>query len=131
MTATAVTAPTPAEAQPHYLNVKSGFWSWFGTLDHKRIGLMYLIGTSLAFLIGGLFALLVRTHLWRHTGILFDPNTYNQVFTLHGVFMVFVFIIPAIPAALGNLALPGMLGAPDVALPRLNLASFYLWLIGT
>ncbi|HLU40439.1 MAG TPA: cbb3-type cytochrome c oxidase subunit I [Planctomycetota bacterium] len=129
MTATAVDAPTPSET--NYLNIKSGFWSWAATLDHKRIGMMYLIGTSLAFLVGGLFALLVRTHLWNHTGALFDPATYNQVFTLHGVFMVFVFIIPAIPAALGNMALPGMLGAPDVALPRLNLASFYLWLVGT
>ncbi len=129
MTATAVNVPTPTAK--HYLNISSGFWSWFGTLDHKRIGLMYLIGTTLAFLVGGLFALLIRTHLWEHTGMLFEPGTYNQVFTLHGVFMVFVFIIPAIPAALGNLALPGMLGAPDVALPRLNLVSFYLWMIGT
>jgi len=129
MTSVAVETPTPSGT--HYLNVNSGFWSWAATLDHKRIGLMYLTGTTLAFLVGGLFALLVRTHLWKHTGVLFEPATYNQVFTLHGVFMVFVFIIPAIPAALGNLALPGMLGAPDVALPRLNLASFYLWLIGT
>ena len=129
MTATAVTTPTPTPV--HFLNVTKGFWSWAGTLDHKRIGLMYLVGVSLAFLVGGLFALLIRTHLWTHTGSLFDPATYNQVFTLHGVFMVFVFIIPAIPAALGNLVLPGMLGAPDVALPRLNLASFYLWLVGT
>jgi cytochrome c oxidase subunit 1 len=134
MTTNVPAAELATQAEPHrehYLNASKGFWSWAGTLDHKRIGLMYLIGTSLAFLIGGVFALLVRTHLWKHDGTLFAPDMYNQVFTLHGIFMVFIFIIPAIPAALGNLALPGMLGAKDVALPRLNLASFYLWFVGT
>jgi cytochrome c oxidase subunit 1 len=124
----------PQAERPNYLNATRGFWSWAGTLDHKRIGVMYLAGTSLAFLVGGVFALLIRLHLWnpnpKGTG-LFDPDTYNQVFTLHGIFMVFMFIIPAIPAALGNFALPLMLGAKDVALPRINLASFYLWSIGT
>ncbi|MCC6671365.1 MAG: cbb3-type cytochrome c oxidase subunit I [Planctomycetes bacterium] len=115
---------------PHYLNVTHGFRSWALTLDHKRIGLMYLIGTVASFLIGGLLALLIRVHLWKPEGAIFDPELYNQVFTLHGVFMVFFFIIPAIPAALGNFVLPMMLGAKDVALPRLNLASFYLWLCG-
>ncbi|MCR9244465.1 MAG: cbb3-type cytochrome c oxidase subunit I [bacterium] len=113
-----------------YLNVTKGFMSWAGTLDHKRIGLMYLIGTSAALLAGGLFALLVRLHLWEPTGMLFDNAEYNQVFTLHGVFMVFLFVIPAIPAALGNMILPLQLGAIDVALPRLNLLSFYLWVTG-
>ena len=120
----------PEAGKTNYLNNTSGFWSWAGTLDHKRIGLMYLIGVSIAFLSGGLFALLVRLHLWEPTGALFSNETYNQVFTLHGAFMVFLFVIPAIPGSLGNMVLPLMLGAKDVALPRLNLLSFYLWLTG-
>lgn len=118
--------------EPSYLDVTKGFWSWAGTLDHKRIGLMYLVGVTAAFLCGGILALLIRLHLWTPDGAIFESNAvYNQVFTLHGVFMVFIFIIPAIPASIGNFVLPLMLGAPDVALPRLNLASFYLWLTGT
>ncbi|MBK8099210.1 MAG: cbb3-type cytochrome c oxidase subunit I [Planctomycetes bacterium] len=114
----------------NYLNNTSGFMSWAGTLDHKRIGLMYLIGVSMAFLAGGIFALLVRLHLWSPDGALFTNEAYNQIFTLHGAFMVFLFVIPAIPASLGNMVLPLMLGAKDVALPRLNLLSFYLWVTG-
>jgi len=121
----------PQGERKNYLNCTTGFWSWASTLDHKRIGVMYLVGTSLAFLAGGLFALLIRLHLWKPEGALFDNATYNQVFTLHGVFMVFMFIIPAIPGSLGNIVLPLMLGTKDVALPRLNLLSFYLWLGGT
>ena len=129
----------PATERPNYLNVTKTFMSWAGTLDHKRIGVMYLVGVTLAFLVGGLFALLVRLHLWDSiideegvlSGGMFTPDQYNQYFTMHGAFMVFFFIIPAIPAALGNFALPLMLGAKDVALPRLNLASWYLWISGT
>ena len=113
-----------------FWNCSTGFWSWAGTLDHKRIGIMYLVGVSVAFLCGGVFALLVRLHLWNPHGMLFSNESYNQIFTLHGAFMVFLFIIPAIPASLGNLVLPLQLGAKDVALPRLNLLSFYLWLGG-
>ncbi len=132
-----IEAPThESGSSPNFLNVSKGFWSWAATLDHKRIGLMYLVGVTAAFLCGGLFALLVRLHLWQAEGALFTDtltgnNTYHQVFTLHGVFMVFIFIIPAIPGSLGNIVLPLMLGAKDVALPRLNLLSFYLWLTGT
>jgi cytochrome c oxidase subunit 1 len=140
---TAIPATPVEETQPieqkNYLNVTKTFMSWAGTLDHKRIGLMYLIGVTFAFLVGGLFALAVRLHLWdaiinpdgTTTGGIFTPDKYNQYFTMHGVFMVFMFIIPAIPASLGNFALPLQLGAKDVALPRLNLLSFYLWLSGT
>ncbi len=124
------THPTTATARPNYLNVTTGFMSWAGTLDHKRIGIMYLIGVVSAFLAGGVFALLVRLHLWEPHGMLFANDTYNQIFTLHGAFMVFLFIIPAIPASLGNMVLPLMLGAKDVALPRLNLLSYYLWVSG-
>src|SRR5580658_7916874 len=119
----------------NYLNESHGFMSWAGTLDHKRIGIMYLVGVMTAFLMGGCFALLVRLTLITPTHKLFgkvyiDAETYNRVFTLHGAIMVFLFIIPAVPASLGNFVLPLMLGAKDVAFPRLNLASFYLWLTG-
>ena len=125
-----------AEQSSNYLNCSRGFWSWAGTLDHKRIGIMYLIGVTLAFLAGGVLALGIRVQLWTPEGVMFavekgNLTGYNQMFTLHGAFMVFMFIIPAIPASLGNFVLPLMLGAKDVALPRLNLASFYLWLSGT
>ncbi len=128
----AVHAPhdVPAGERKNFLNCSSGFMSWAGTLDHKRIGLMYLVGVSIAFLCGGLFALLVRLHLWKPEGALFTNADYNQIFTLHGAFMVFLFVIPAIPGSLGNMVLPLMLGAKDVALPRLNLLSFYLWVTG-
>ena len=123
--------PGETRREPSYLTVTKGFWSWAATLDHKRIGIMYLVGTILAFLAGGVFALLIRLHLWEPHGALFDNEQYNQIFTLHGAFMVFIFIIPAIPASLGNLVMPLMLGAKDVALPRVNLLSFYLWVTGT
>ncbi len=126
-----VHADSHGGAKPNFLNVTKGFMSWAGTLDHKRIGIMYLVGVTAAFLAGGLFALLVRLHLWEPNGVLFDNATYNQIFTLHGAFMVFIFVIPAIPGSLGNIVLPLMLGAKDVALPRLNLVSFYLWVLGT
>ena len=120
----------PAAPREDYLNCSKGIMSWLGTLDHKRIGLMYLIGVGFAFLAGGAFALLVRLHLWEPEGMLFTNQTYNQIFTLHGAFMVFLFVIPAIPGSLGNIVLPLMVGAKDVALPRLNLLSFYFWLVG-
>ncbi len=119
----------------NYLNETKGFWSWAGTLDHKRIGIMYLVGTMFAFLLGGCFALMIRLTLLTPTHMLFgkvliDAETYNRVFTMHGIIMVFLFIIPSVPAALGNFVMPLMLGAKDVAFPRLNLASFYLWVTG-
>jgi len=123
--------PTDRE---NYLTNSSGVLSWLFTLDHKRIGLMYLVGVITAFIVGGLLALGIRLHLFQPDGALFSGpeanNTYNQVFTLHGAIMVFLFIIPSIPAALGNFLLPVMVGAKDVAFPRLNLSSFYLWLFG-
>src|SRR5690606_8967258 len=132
MTTYAPTIETAApRKEPSYLEVAKGFWSWAGTLDHKRIGIMYLIGTTTAFVVGGALALLIRLHLWTPEGELFEPPVYNQIFSMHGIFMVFMFIIPAIPGAIANFALPLLLGAKDVALPRLNLASFYLWLAGT
>lgn len=118
-------------AEQNYLNCSRGFMSWAFTLDHKRIGLMYLVGVTTALLLAGVFALVLRTHLWTSDSGLLTDKMYNQMFTLHGAVMVFAFIIPSIPAALGNFVLPMMLGAKDVAFPRLNLCSFYLWIIGT
>ena len=123
--------PTPAE---NYLTNSKGITTWLFTLDHKRIGVMYLIGVTLAFAFAGLLAMAIRLHLLSPTGAVFTGpeanNIYNQVFTLHGAVMVFLFIIPSIPAALGNFLVPVMLGAKDVAFPRLNLCSFYLWVVG-
>lgn len=99
----------------HYLNHTSGFASWAFTLDHKRIGVMYLVATLSSFLLGGLAALAVRTELFSRGPTIMDADTYNKMFTLHGAVMIFLFIIPSIPAALGNFVLPLMLGAKDVA----------------
>ena len=113
-----------------YLNDPKGIKSWLLTKDHKRIGLMYLIGVFTFFLVGGLLALILRWELFTPDKVIMDAETYNQFFTLHGAIMIFLFIIPSIPAALGNFVLPLMLGAKDVAFPRLNLASWYLYVIG-
>jgi cytochrome c oxidase subunit 1 len=121
--------PRPAK---NYLNATTGIWSWMSTVDHKRIGVMYLVAVTSAFFLGGFFALLIRLTLLTPSHKLFgkvliDADTYNRVFTLHGAIMVFLFIIPSVPGSLANFVLPLMLGAKDVAFPRLNLASFYLW----
>ncbi len=118
------------EGEQSYLSRK-GFLTWALTLDHKRIGLMYLGAVLFFFLIGGIMALLVRTELLTAEGDLFSGDNYNKIYTLHGAIMVFVFIIPSVPAALGNFLLPLMLGAKDVAFPRLNLASWYIYLLGS
>ena len=113
-----------------YLDASKGWKSWAYTLDHKRIGIMYLIAVSLALLVGGIFAMLIRIELFTPGKTIMTAETYNKVFTLHGIIMVFLFIIPSIPAALGNFFLPIMIGAKDVAFPRLNIASYYLWITG-
>lgn len=115
----------------NFFTHSKGIASWLFTLDHKRIGVMYLVGVTITFLLGGVFALLLRAELFTPTKMFMSEAQYNQAFTLHGAIMVFAFIIPAIPGSLGNFVLPIMLGAKDVAFPRLNLASFYLWCIGT
>ena len=107
-----------------------GIKGWLLTLDHKRIGLMYLVSTLLAFFMGGVFALLVRLELFAPGRTIMSAEYYNRAFTLHGAIMVFLFIIPAVPGALGNFVLPIMLGTKDVAFPRLNLLSFYVYLFG-
>ncbi len=114
----------------NYLNATHGLRSWLTTLDHKRIGVLYLISILAAFVLGGVFAEMIRTQLLTPKGTILTPERYNQVFTLHGAIMIFLFIIPGIPVALGNFVLPMMLGAKDVAFPRLNLASWYIWWTG-
>ncbi len=114
----------------NYLTHSSGISSWIFSLDHKRIGMMYLIGVTMAMMLGGLFALVLRIELLTPGKTIISADAYNQMFTLHGAVMVFLFIIPGIPAALGNFVLPIMLGAKDVAFPRLNLLSFHLWIMG-
>ncbi len=114
----------------NYLARGGGIRSWLFTLDHKRIGVMYLVGVLSAFLLGGLIAMVIRLELLTPGKNFLSEDRYNELFTLHGAIMTFVFIIPSIPAALGNFLLPLMLGQKDVAFPRLNLASFYFWLGG-
>lgn len=127
----------------NYLNHDTSIKSWVTTVDHKRIGVMYLVAVTIAFGLGGLFAVLLRLDLLDNTPVLVEwlskvgitvkdtPSTfYNRLFTLHGAVMVFLFIIPSIPATLGNFVLPLMIGAKDVAFPKLNLASFYIYVFG-
>ena len=119
-----------SDVKDNYLTHTSGFLTWALTLDHKRIGVMYFCGVMASFTLAGIIALIFRTHLMWADGGFLTVQQYNQLFTLHGAIMVFLFIIPSIPAALGNFLLPVMLGAKDVAFPRLNLMSFYLWVTG-
>jgi cytochrome c oxidase subunit 1 len=117
--------------EPDYLDAKPGIMSWLMSIDHKRIGVMYLFAVFATFGLGGLMAILVRLELFAPGPTIMSAETYNRVFTLHGLAMVFLFIIPGIPAALGNFVLPLMLGAKDVAFPRLNRASFHVYIVGT
>lgn len=119
-------------AQPgvNYLNHSKGIASWLFTLDHKRIGIMYLVAVLTAFFMGGVFALLLRFELLNPGKDIVEAQMYNKFFTLHGAIMVFLFIIPSVPGSLGNFALPIQIGAKDVAFPRLNLASFYIYVFG-
>jgi len=114
-----------------FLEDGKGWKSWLFTLDHKRIGVMYLWSVLIAFAAGGVFALLLRLELMAPGKQYIEADTYNRFFTLHGAIMVFLFIIPAIPSAMGNFVLPLMLGAKDVAFPRLNLLSFWIYGIGS
>ncbi len=115
----------------HYLNSPKGLKSWLLTLDHKRIGVMYLVAIFFFFLVGGALAVILRTELMNPGQDFMGHDAYNQFFTLHGAIMIFLFIIPSIPAAIGNFVLPLMIGAKDVAFPRLNLASWYIYVAGS
>jgi len=119
------------ENKVNYLNAAHGIKSWLLTKDHKRIAILYLWSIMLMFLFGGLLALFLRLELLGPGPDLIQAKTYNQLFTLHGAIMIFMFIIPSVPAILGNFALPIQIGAKDVAFPRLNLASWYFYIIGS
>lgn len=120
---------------PSYLETPSspklkGIWAWLLTTDHKRIGIMYLMAILFWFGIAVGLGLLIRVELMTVGETIMSAETYNAVFTLHGVIMIFLFIIPGIPAILGNFLLPIQIGANDVFFPRLNLLSFYIYIIG-
>jgi cytochrome c oxidase subunit 1 len=126
------TTPIVADAKhgDNYLNHTPGIWSWLTTLDHKRIGMMYLGVVMCLFLLGGFFALGIRLELFSPGMQYLTPDQYNRFFTFHGAIMVFMVLIPLIPAAIGNFILPMQLGAKDVAFPRWNLFSFYVYIAG-
>src|SRR5580692_8780814 len=114
----------------NYLNADYGWKSWLFTQDHKRIALLYMVSVTFLFIIGGSCAVLMRIHLVEPQGALVQPETYNKLFTLHGIVMIFFFLIPSIPAVLGNFLVPLMIGARDLAFPRLNLLSWYIYMVG-
>src|SRR5438046_5126405 len=120
----------PVETRENYINAQFGVKSWLLTVDHKRIALLYLIAITFFFFLGGAFAVMIRLELLTPQGDLFQSETYNQLFTMHGIVMVFFFLIPSIPATLGNFLVPIMIGARDLAFPRLNLASWYIFMVG-
>ena len=117
-------------AHETYLNKSFSVWSWLSTIDHKRIAILYAISITLFFFVGGLAATLIRIELLTPAGDLVSADTYNKLFTMHGVIMVWFFLIPSIPSTLGNFLVPLMIGARDLAFPRLNLASWYLYILG-
>jgi len=118
------------EAPRNYLNAGYGVKSWLLTTDHKRIALLYLVTITILFFLGGAFAVMIRLELATPQGDLMTPDTYNKMFTLHGIIMVFFFLVPSIPATLGNFLVPMMIGARDMAFPRINLLSWYVLTIG-
>ena len=125
-----ITATATEKETKNYLNAEVGLKSWLLTQDHKRIAILYLIAVTAFFIVGGLMAVLIRLELATPAGDLLDSNTYNKVFTMHGVIMIFFFLIPSIPAILGNFLIPLMIGAKDLAFPRINLLSWYIYMAG-
>src|SRR5438105_1178284 len=122
--------PAPAEEpRPNYLNVAYGLISWLLTREHKRIAILYLLTVTLMFFLGGLAVTVIRLNLMVPEGGLVSADTYNRLFTAHGVIMVFFFLVPVVPTVLGNFCLPLMIGAKDLAFPRINLASWYLFVV--
>jgi cytochrome c oxidase subunit I len=118
------------EERENYLNARFDIKSWLLTVDHKRIAVLYMISITLFFVIGGVAAMLMRIELMTPAGDLVQAETYNKLFTTHGIMMVFFFMIPSIPATLGNFLVPLMLGAKDLAFPKINLLSWYLFMTG-
>ena len=121
---------TDTAPKNNYLTADYSVKSWLLTTDHKRIAILYLLSVTLFFVVGGIFALLVRVELLTPAGDLMTAESYNKSFTMHGIIMVFFFLIPAVPAVLGNFLLPIMIGARDFAFPRINLLSWYCYMAG-
>jgi cytochrome c oxidase subunit 1 len=117
------------EERKNYLNAEYGIRSWLFTTDHKRIAMLYLLSITAFFFIGGFYALLIRLELLTPAGDLLSADMYNKVFTMHGQVMIFFFLIPSIPAVLGNFLIPIMIGAKDLAFPRINLLSWYIYIV--
>jgi cytochrome c oxidase subunit 1 len=122
--------PPAAAPAPNYLSAGHTVASWLLTRDHKRIAILYLISLTFFFFVGGFFAVLIRLELLTPQGDLVSADTYNKLFSMHGIVMVFLFLIPSVPAVLGNFLIPLMIGARDLAFPRLNLLSWYIYAIG-
>jgi cytochrome c oxidase subunit 1 len=118
------------QTRENYLNAAYGWRSWLFTTDHKRIAMLYLISITGFFFVGGFFAVLMRLELMTPRGDLVQADTYNKLFTMHGIMMIFFFLIPSIPATLGNFLVPIMVGAKDLAFPRINLLSWYIYIVG-
>ena len=114
----------------NYLNNGYGLKSWLLTKDHKRIAILYLISITAMFFVGGFFAMLIRLELLTPAGDLVSSDTYNKLFTMHGISMIFFFLIPSVPAVLGNFLIPIMVGTKDLAFPKINLLSWYLYIGG-
>jgi cytochrome c oxidase subunit 1 len=114
----------------NYLNSNYGIKSWLLTTDHKRIAMLYLVSITAMFWIGGFFAMMIRLELLTPAGDLVSSDTYNKLFTMHGIIMVFFFLIPSVPAVIGNFVIPLMVGAKDLAFPRVNLLSWYIYMLG-
>ena len=114
----------------NYLNNEHGMMSWLLTGDHKRIAMLYLVSITFFFFLGGFFAGMIRLELLTPAGDLMAADTYNKMFTMHGIVMIFLFLVPSVPATLGNFLIPIMIGAKDLAFPKINLLSWYLYMIG-
>ncbi len=125
-----IQAVAAQEIEKNYLNEKQGILSWLLTTDHKRIGILYTFSITVFFFLGGFFALMMRLELLSPRNWLVSAETYNQLFTMHGIIMVWFFLIPSIPNTLGNFLIPMMVGAKDLAFPKLNLASWYIYMLG-
>ena len=121
------TAKLPAKS---YLNQEYGLKSWLLTGDHKRIAMLYLFSITFFFVIGGVLAGLIRLELLTPPADLMATDTYNKVFSMHGIIMVFLFLVPSVPATIGNFLIPLMVGARDLAFPKINLLSWYLYMGG-
>src|SRR5512137_630284 len=118
------------DVSPNYLNVDYSVRSWLLTTDHKRIAILYLVSITAFFAFGGVMAGLLRLSLLTPNGDLVQAETYNKLFTMHGITMIFFFLIPSIAAVLGNFLVPMMIGARDLAFPRINLLSWYVYTLG-